>query len=718
MSYVRPPYDTASESWAADTSYTRPPAHAADETWALGEGAVLFVTIAPPALPATFAGIERPQEPNTLWARALHRPEHLSASLRGTTVVAAALAVSVGPIFPEPIFRGRERAYSMTFAVPAGPGPHVIAPAFTGTGVTVSVATAEITAGVEPYIIAPMLAGMVRQLLELPDNDGPRLAATWRQGARRAQPFWSRWGDMQRTHTPASAPQTHGIRLTISRTFPHADMLRLRRRRECPHAHGARLSRALTYKHAHGLPARRRVAERHAHGIALRRIVGAPHAEAIRRRGKLQLDHQQALPLPLPWRIGHHQARTTATPMGFRWAQMIPPAPGRWWPFYEPPPLYFVLPCASGYVPRPLHCTVLLHWQPIEQPHCPGVDPEPPPLTPVVVPIQRIYVVLNDVQLVRAADGIEVPCESLALTLDAGSWVWGFTARLPATAQERVEPGPDPVELLAWINGTAFRILVESIARERVFADTHIRISGRGHQAVLDAPYAPIQTFANVGLRTSQQLMDEVLTVNGVSLGWTIDWDLEAWMVPAGVFSHQGTYLSALLQIARAGGGVLIPHASLPSFAVRHAYPVAPWDWEDVAPDLVLPAAAIARESLTWIEKPIYNRVFVSGVSQGILGQVTRAGTAGERVAPMVVDPLITAPAAARQRGLAVLADTGRQLEVGLRLPVFPETQIVSPGTFIEYEDEGLTRIGLVRSTQIDVGLPAVWQTLGVETRA
>jgi hypothetical protein len=173
-----------------------------------------------------------------------------------------------------------------------------------------------------------------------------------------------------------------------------------------------------------------------------------------------------------------------------------------------------------------------------------------------------------------------------------------------------------------------------------------------------------------------------------------------------------------LLQIARAGGGVLIPHASLPSFAVRHRYPVAPWDWQDVTPDLVLPAAAVARESLTWSEKPVYNRVFVSGLSQGILGQVTRAGTAGDLVAPMVVDPLITAPAAARQRGLAVLADTGRQLEVGLRLPVFPETQIVSPGTFIEYQDEGLTRIGLVRSTQIDVGLPEVWQTLGVETRA
>ena len=49
---------------------------------------------------------------------------------------------------------------------------------------------------------------------------------------------------------------------------------------------------------------------------------------------------------------------------------------------------------------------------------------------------------------------------------------------------------------------------------------------------------------------------------------------------------------------------------------------------------------AVARESLRWLEKPAYNRVFVSGQDVGVLGQVTRAGTAGDVLAPMVVDPL------------------------------------------------------------------------------
>jgi hypothetical protein len=132
-------------------------------------------------------------------------------------------------------------------------------------------------------------------------------------------------------------------------------------------------------------------------------------------------------------------------------------------------------------------------------------------------------------------------------------------------------------------------------------------------------------------------------------------------------------------------------------------------------PDFVLPVDAVSRESLRWVEKPAYNRVFVSGQDAGVLGQVTRAGTAGNVLAPMVVDRLITEVAAARQRGLDVLADTGHQIEVSLRLPVLAETGIIQPGAFVEYQDGTVTRLGIVRATHIEAGMPEVWQTLGVQ---
>lgn len=345
---------------------------------------------------------------------------------------------------------------------------------------------------------------------------------------------------------------------------------------------------------------------------------------------------------------------------------------------------------------------------------------EPPDGEPVVVPIRRVYFVINNVTLHRLPDGLPVPVFNLSLSLDAASWTWGFEALLPAAAESRVAPGSNggPVELVASVNGTAFHVLAESISRERVFGDASIRISGRGRNAVLAAPYAPVMNFQQPQARTARQLMDDVLTLNGIPLGWNIDWGLTDWNVPAGVFTQQGTWMEALVAIASAGGGYLIPHPSDQSIRVRHRYPAAPWEWSTVTPDFVLPVDAVARESLRWVEKPGYNRVFVSGEDVGVLGQVTRAGTAGDVLAPMVVDALITEAAAARQRGIAVLADTGQQIEVSLRLPVLAETGIIEPGAFVEYQDGSITRLGLVRSTQIEAGMPEVWQTLGVQNHA
>jgi hypothetical protein len=343
-----------------------------------------------------------------------------------------------------------------------------------------------------------------------------------------------------------------------------------------------------------------------------------------------------------------------------------------------------------------------------------------PPHTTVVVPVRRVYLVLNDVSLHRLIDGVEVPVLTLSLSLEAGSWTWGFEAVLPAIAEPLVDPGraAAPVELLVRVNGTTFRVLAEGIRRERRFGEASVRVSGRGRNAVLAAPYAPVMTFSNAEARTARQLMDDVLTLNGVSLGWTVDWDLTDWIVPARVFAHQGTWIEALAAIAGAAGGDLLPHPTEQSLRVRHRYPVAPWGWHTVTPDVVLPVDAVARESVRWLEKPAYNRVFVTGQEVGVLGQVTRAGTAGEVLAPMVVDPLITEAAAARQRGLAVLADTGRQIEVSLRLPVLAATGIIEPGAFVEYQDGSVTRLGMVRATQVEAGLPEVWQTLGVQAYA
>ena len=96
--------------------------------------------------------------------------------------------------------------------------------------------------------------------------------------------------------------------------------------------------------------------------------------------------------------------------------------------------------------------------------------------------------------------------------------------------------------------------------------------------------------------------------------------------------------------------------------------------------------------------------------------EIKRAGTAGDILAPMVADPLTTHSNAARQRGIAVLSDTGRKAMLTLKLPVLPETGVIRPGKFVRYVDGATVRVGLVRSVTVDTAWPEVWQTIGVET--
>lgn len=344
------------------------------------------------------------------------------------------------------------------------------------------------------------------------------------------------------------------------------------------------------------------------------------------------------------------------------------------------------------------------------------VDPSHPPL--VIVPVRRVYMVLNETSLWRVDGDVHIPCHSMSLSLDVDSWTWSFSASVPAQALSAVEPEDGmPTELEVRLNGVAYRVLAEKISRDRSFGKSRISVGGRGKSALLDAPFATVQNFGNTEDRSAQQLMADALTTNGVSIGWDIDWRIDDWLVPAGAWTMQGTHIAAVNAIAAAAGAYVQPHRVNQELQVLARYPVAPWNWlADVTPDFELPAAVTTRESIEWVDKARYNRVFVSGQAMGVLGQVTRTGTAGDIVAPMVTDPLITEAVAARQRGLSILGDTGRQANVGLRLPVLPETGLIQPGKFVSYVDGGTTRLGLVRSTAVEIAGASVWQSLNLET--
>lgn len=457
--------------------------------------------------------------------------------------------------------------------------------------------------------------------------------------------------------------------------------------------------------------------------------------DGVLRIGTLIAVHEEARPIRPPlradWQLGTPSRARTMYPFRPSGTRRITTRRGPWREGRVPKPGQSVLfPPAPTPAPSPAPCytppngdNVALRfvdfWDDLRNIRFSCRKAAAPAPGTVVVPVKRVYIVVNDTSLRRVDGNIQLPTYTMGASLDFQSWTWSFSASLPASELANLLPSAEgvPVEVEANINGTLYRFLIEKRRRSRTFGKASITVQGRGKAALLDAPYAPTLEFMQPTARTHQQLFDDVLTFNGASLGWDVNYGLESWLVPGDVFAHQGSYIDAINRLAEAGGGYVQPHRTAQTLNVLPLYPAAPWDWHLLSPDFVLPADVTTQEDIEWLSQPAYNRVFVSGTNAGVLGQVTRAGTAGDRVAAMIADALCTTASAARQRGLPVLANTGASADVTLRLPVLAETGVIEPGAMVDYDDGGITRRGIVRATSLDVNMPEVWQTLKVETR-
>lgn len=347
-----------------------------------------------------------------------------------------------------------------------------------------------------------------------------------------------------------------------------------------------------------------------------------------------------------------------------------------------------------------------------------GPGPEPGG-EPVVVPVRKVYIVINNITLTRVDSGAPLHALSFSASLDVDSWTWQWSASLHSSAAEHLgrEADGSPPAVLATINGVPLRLVIERISLgEQFLPQVRYNVSGRGRAAVLAAPWAPVlQHGGQATARTAEQLANEVLQINGVSIGWGVDWQMPEWTVPPGLWSSSGSYIDALSEIATAVGATIQPHPTDAVLRLMPRYPSAPWEWGGLAPDFVIPAAAAQQISTEFLDKPAYNGVYVGGTQVGVFGPVVRTGTVGDVLAPQVTHPLITDATAQRLRGLAVLSDTGKQRRVQLSMQVLPETGLIQPGKLVQIGTGASAYRGLVRSTAVEWVMPRLRQNIELE---
>ncbi len=87
--------------------------------------------------------------------------------------------------------------------------------------------------------------------------------------------------------------------------------------------------------------------------------------------------------------------------------------------------------------------------------------------------------------------------------------------------------------MLATINGQPWKFLLDVPSTNRAFNRDQVTLKGRSRSAWLHGPYTPATNRDEANARTMQQLGEAALDLTG----WTLNWEGEDWLVPAGRYN-------------------------------------------------------------------------------------------------------------------------------------------------------------------------------------
>jgi hypothetical protein len=335
----------------------------------------------------------------------------------------------------------------------------------------------------------------------------------------------------------------------------------------------------------------------------------------------------------------------------------------------------------------------------------PGI-PTPGPGDTILIPVQRAYLMLHDISVIRLPDNLAIPASDVSLGIDADSWAWSFTARLTGKlALDAVQPDANgvPVTLEISLDGYVFRVLVEDWSEDRAFGSRSVSVKGRGLSAQLAAPYLLPSSGATTSDMTIQQVLNAQLPIGS---GWTIAWAAGTpdWLVPTGAWTWADQSPIAAIFAACNGVGLTVqPDPALQTLTIAPRYPVLPWDFATATPQITVPDAAITQLSRRNTPPIQANAAFVYGGNVGgILARVYRTGTAGDKALVPAQHPLITHTDAARLLGSRLLAGQAQQPDVrSLTYPFGGTFGMAQRGALLEAQIGATPTRGIVNAVQI-----------------
>lgn len=317
---------------------------------------------------------------------------------------------------------------------------------------------------------------------------------------------------------------------------------------------------------------------------------------------------------------------------------------------------------------------------------------------PITPPRRRSYIMQPQLRCYRVSDDTEVNIISANWSISRSQWGATISLVCGSKGDKDLLFAGGPQEFKLVINGYEFFGLAERASLAASFGSNVWTVAGRSSIATLASPNDAPRSYSNAIAKGIAALVSDELT----GTGWTLDYGPTQFNVPAGAFSYVNkSRVEAIAQIAQAVGAMIYPDGETKTLRIRPLWPVAPWAMAGATPAVVVHDDVILSYNVEPSISPLYNKVFVRGEQQGVFGGVRRTGTAGDKVAPDIVDALITDVIAARQRGTAELAGSGNKDVVSLTMPIMDLLPPCLPGQILGVTWQTETYKALVDSIQI-----------------
>ncbi|MGL4673610.1 MAG: hypothetical protein ACRCXK_01990 [Wohlfahrtiimonas sp.] len=290
---------------------------------------------------------------------------------------------------------------------------------------------------------------------------------------------------------------------------------------------------------------------------------------------------------------------------------------------------------------------------------------------------KKVYILKNNIEILRTDTNDKIKAFSVNISTNRQNFLWGGGLSLPFSEFEKIKDKP---EIEININQYKFIVDIDNISIKKVFNSNIIELSVLSTTNQLkDINSHKIDTDMN-----ASTIMLYQLNRDDLNTGFTFRNDSGIdWVIQSGLIEYRdASSLDIITKIASTTNDTVVSHAYKKEIIIKPKYPMT-------EPVYSLPSAKLFEYNVTNEESARFNAIVISGENVGVTAIVRKEGTAGERIAPMQVNRLITEEVAARRAAINAIYNTNdTSSKINVIAPLFEEAPLLYPSDLVQIDND------------------------------